>query len=414
MKFYFDNLDMCSSNHEHLTSYKNFSYWLVAPGAPIKKEAQQAGIEIELLENIDSPGCYVIDVNGNPNWWLGLSQGYNFPETHILENVNENILNLAREKKIRIVIAADREGGPMQNKNFDGFEKTNNVIKKLKLPPQSVLITFGNKKIEQQHTEWLLANKKRKKLFEVMYSNHFGKICIDHTTKLPKQPIILEAIKNEKSKDFNSLNRVYRPHRGAHLYNLAKNKLLDNGIVSANEIQLGDANVNLLLNEDNFISVMTQHYPRFVDGNWAEINAANQINFEIYKSSLMSFITETIFFDNVAFVTEKIFKPIIAGHPLILLASQGTLQALKDLGFKTNWCGIDPAYNDIKDDKLRFEKTHDELYKWIALSKEDKHRRILDSIETIEHNFNLIKTEDFYHNALREIAQRSEKYFESK
>lgn len=410
MKFYFDNLNPKNSNHDHLTYSKKSSYWLVAPGAPIKQEARKAGIELDVLDNLNEPGCYIIDVNGDPIWWLGVGNGHGSPNRHILHLIKENVLNLARNNKIRIVIAGDREGGPMTEENFfDGFAMTTAAMKELKLPPQSVLITCGNKKVERQYDNWLSSGKKRKKFFEVMYSNHFGNIFVNDQTQLPTTPLILSAIENNKSYDYNSLNRIYRRHRGAHLYSIASNDILDKGIVSANQIDLSDPILNELY--PDYQDVVQQHYPKYVDGNWSGVNAAGQINFDIYKNSLMSFITETIFHHDVAFLTEKIFKPITAGHPLILLSSPGTLKALEELGFKTEWCGIDPSYNDIKDDLQRFDATHKELYNWVTTSRDEKHKRILSSLDVIEHNFNLIRQKDFYHDALHEIVARSEKHF---
>jgi hypothetical protein len=125
----------------------------------------------------------------------------------------------------------------------------------------------------------------------------------------------------------------------------------------------------------------------------------------------MSFITETKFDEDVVFLTEKVFKPLVLGHPLILLASPGTLGSLKDLGFKIDWCGIDPSYNDIEDNKQRFIKTHEILKWWINLSREEKIEKIQQSMDTIQHNFDLVRSKNFYHEALRTALNSSEEYF---
>jgi hypothetical protein len=241
-----------------------------------------------------------------------------------------------------------------------------------------------------------------------MYSNHFGNIFGDN--KLPTTPVIKYAMENPDSKDYNSLNRVYRPHRGAHLYRLMKDAHLDKGIVSGNEINLQDTDTEMLVGD---YSDITDQFPKFIDGDWSNTNAANQYNVDIYKNSLLSVITETIFLDNVAFITEKIFKPITMGHPLILFASQGTLRCLEEMGFRTDWCGIDPAYNDIEDNLERFNATQQALYDWIELSETHKIARLEKSMDTIQHNFDLIRSSDFYADAIREAVARTEKYYET-
>jgi hypothetical protein len=93
------------------------------------------------------------------------------------------------------------------------------------------------------------------------------------------------------------------------------------------------------------------------------------------------------------------------------LASPGTLRSLEDLGFKIDWCGIDPSYNDIKDDKQRFIKTHEILKWWISLPREEKIEKIHQSMDTIQYNFDLVRSKNFYHEALQTALNSSEVYF---
>jgi hypothetical protein len=94
-----------------------------------------------------------------------------------------------------------------------------------------------------------------------------------------------------------------------------------------------------------------------------------------------------------------------------LLAAAGTLAALREMGFKTDWCGIDPRYNDIENDVKRMQATHNELLKWVNLPMEEKLTRISNSMPTIEHNFNLSRTSNFHKASLAEALNRSERYF---
>ena len=407
MKIYFDNLDVTQSNQHHLTTNGNNDYWIVAPGSPIKKKCINMKLDVSELTNVNEKGIYFVDVRGDPNWWAGVLTDAGVPHKHILSSLTEEIRKLAKEKKIRIVINADREGGPMVTQHWDCFLTTHTAMVELGLPKDSVLILQGNKKIEHQYRRRLKA-KGVGRLYDVMYSNHFGNIFGDD--KLPTAPVIKYAMANPASKDYNSLNRVYRPQRGAHLYRLMKDGVLDKGIVSGNEIRLKDRDTESLVGD---YADIEKEFPRFIDGDWSKINAANQYNVDIYKNSLLSLITETIFLDDVAFITEKIFKPITMGHPLILFASQGTLRCLEDMGFRTDWCGIDPAYNNIEDNVERFNATQQVLNDWIALPQEEKIARLEKSMDTIQHNFDLIRQSDFYADAIREAVARTEKYHET-
>jgi hypothetical protein len=412
MKCYFDNPDEHQSNLSHLKSFNGSNYWQVPNGTNIKKNLRSAGATISMLEHLDEAGCYVIDVNGDPEWWCGLCLEDNTPSHHVLSFLPEDIIALAKNKQLRIVITADREGGPMVSDRYDCFKATTDIIIKLGLPAKSVLILQGNRKIEQQYSEWLL-DTHNEQLFECMFSTHFDRIFFDNN--LPLEPVVCDTIANPLACDFSSLNRVYRSHRGAHLYYLSENKVLDKGLVSGNQINLRDGRAIRLVKTslETYSDVMSRNFPKFIDGDWSTTNAANQYNLDIYRNSLISFITETMFDKDVVFLTEKIFKPLVLGHPLILLSSPGTLRGLEELGFRINWCGIDPSYNDIKDDYTRFIKTHQVLFDWINLPRDEKIGKILDSMDTINYNFSLVRSRNYYQESLQLMLTKTEDYFKN-
>jgi len=407
MKIYFDTLKNNDSNQNNLTFEGDNDYWLVAPGSPIKNKCYQLNLNVEQLGNSNDKGIYFIDVRGNPDWWAGGLSSKGTPHKHILYCVSKNVIDLVKNKQIRLIINADREGGPMLTQYYNCFQNTYDAMIELELPKNSVLILQGNKKIESQYNKWLTDNNVTK-LYDMMYSNHFRDIFIDNN--IPTEPIIKDAIENTRSKDYNSLNRVYRSHRGAHLYRLIKDGILDDGIVSGNEIHLKDKDTELLVGD--YSDILTC-FPKFIDGDWSHTNAANQYNLDIYRNSLLSVITETIFFDDVAFITEKIFKPITMGHPLILFASQGTLRCLEEMGFGIDWCGIDPSYNDIKDNLKRFMATQKVLTDWVAIPRSEKIARLKESMDTIQNNFELVRQRDFYAEAIHKAVERTEKYYET-
>lgn len=412
MKIYFDNTENLDfSNCAELSKNGDNRHWLTSSGTRLKRELQQLRIPYYKLDDIDEPGLYFVEVNGDPMWWTGggIQQG---GPTHILKNLPNNIVDLVKQHKLRLIISADREGGGMVYYDNDGFLATTNIIKELKLPPSSVLIIQGNRKIEDQYTDWLNETS-NERLFDVKYVNHFNRIFVDQN--FPTSPVVLESIKNLNAKDYNSLNRTYKDHRSAHLYHLAKLGILNDGLVSANELRFNQLTPLQILSSSvpmkEYDKVLTDHYPRYVDGDWSVTNAANSVSEDIFKNSLISFITETKFDEDVVFLTEKVYKSLTYGHPMIVLSTCGTLQALRDLGYKTDWCGIDPSYNDIEDNTERFYKTHEILIWWINLSRDEKTQRIIQSLPTIEHNLKLSATRNFYYEDILNTINISKDYF---
>ena len=421
MKIYFDNItQLTTSNCEHLSKNGSNAHWLTSSGTRLKQELRQLAIPYYNLKDINEPGLYFVEVNNDPIWWCGLCESENGPP-HILYELPDSVLNLVREKKLRLIISADREGGGMIFEGRDGFKVTTDAMQQCNLPAGSILIIQGNSKIENQYNTWL-SSSGQPRLFEVKYSNHFDKIFIN--SQLPTEPIVCESMIAQDVKDFNSLNRTYKSHRSAHLYLLAVNRWLDKGLVSANEIQkhneLPLKLLKIISSTDDFIkqqlindfdAVIESQYPRYVDGNWSINNAANSVNKDIFKNSLLSFVTETKFDEDVIFLTEKVFKCLAYGHPMIVLGPCGTLKALEKLGYRTNICGINPEYNDIENHTDRFFATHRALQTWITFSPDQKRDKIKQSLPAIQHNLTLSASRNFYHESLISIINFSKEYF---
>jgi hypothetical protein len=109
------------------------------------------------------------------------------------------------------------------------------------------------------------------------------------------------------------------------------------------------------------------------------------------------------------FITEKVLKPIVNGHALILYSQRNFLQRFKKLGFKTlaNHFGINEDYDSIKDDRLRMEAVLNEVERINNMSIDELHacwqkaqadikvnrQRIFLTLTNIRNNFthNLVK-----------------------
>lgn len=99
---------------------------------------------------------------------------------------------------------------------------------------------------------------------------------------------------------------------------------------------------------------------------------------EIYHlivDSFLNLVTETSYFTNRIYVSEKSLKPIICRRPFIILGPPKTLQHLKNLGFKTFSKWWDESYDSIEDHHNRFIAVYN-LTKFIL----DKNREELSLI----------------------------------
>jgi hypothetical protein len=83
-------------------------------------------------------------------------------------------------------------------------------------------------------------------------------------------------------------------------------------------------------------------------------NPVHRINKRHHETTFMSIVTETLC-DGELFFSEKIWKPVIAGQPFMLLGSPGLLRMFKSWGFKTFDIWFDESYDDVSNVRNRSE-----------------------------------------------------------
>jgi len=97
------------------------------------------------------------------------------------------------------------------------------------------------------------------------------------------------------------------------------------------------------------------NYQTPVDVDYTSKQASDKL-ISITQDSFCSLITESKFHSTMPNFSEKTLRAIISGRPFILLAPLGTLQLLKDLGFKTFSKFWDESYDLESNSTRRFEK----------------------------------------------------------
>ena len=85
---------------------------------------------------------------------------------------------------------------------------------------------------------------------------------------------------------------------------------------------------------------------------WGEI----YIKAEAYIDTYFSLVTETVFEYPYSFRTEKIWKPLVMGHPWIAVANQGYYRDMRNLGYKTFNHVIDESFDNIENNQDRIQR----------------------------------------------------------
>jgi hypothetical protein len=349
------------------------------------------GFEIKSLDNVFTRGIYNISIGAAPSWY-----DINNIRTHVLHYIPHTVRKLAALRKITIFLNSQAEGWPLSINGIDGYKKLHAAMRKMGLPRYSVVIGDANLHFEQDYRTWCCDNRELPMIKHCYFLTGFYYF----DDRIPQQPLYINAIQNENAMDFNSLNRNIRTHRTEHLYYLVKRKLQNKGIVSGYLPE--DYNINPIFNNitlDELKEVLEPVSPLIADGPWYDLNpdidSTAIFNHDLYKNSLLSVVTESAYYQPGMCITEKVFKSIVAGHPFIVLGQHGILKTLRQMGYRTDFYGIDQSYDDIADPIIRFKHFHLSLEKWIKLSRKEKIAAILKSKDAIEHNFSFYKTKDY-------------------
>jgi hypothetical protein len=130
-------------------------------------------------------------------------------------------------------------------------------------------------------------------------------------------------------------------------------------------------------------------------------------NLDTLCLGLFHVVTETIFYDEKLHLTEKIFKPIVAHRPFLLVGAPGNLAYLKNYGFCTFDRWIDESYDSEQDPDQRLIKIVDELDKLCKLSESELMQMYNEMQEILEYNFQW-----FYNGFRKQITNELVNNFE--
>jgi hypothetical protein len=183
--------------------------------------------------------------------------------------------------------------------------------------------------------------------------------------------------KATKPYKFLFLNGRARPHRKYLLEKFRLNGLLDQTLWTNLDISPIHGNIQLWQGSENvmrrtgIIKTLDSKYEfdfykdrvnlefsvdyikyNLFDNSWGEI----YLNPEAYIDTYFSLVSETVFDYPYSFRTEKIWKPLVMGHPWIAVANQGYYRDMHNLGFQTFGHLIDESFDQIASSQVRIER----------------------------------------------------------
>jgi len=260
--------------------------------------------------------------------------------------ISKKYLKDIKEGKSKIVMLFLYEGYSGSKGNYD-LE----IIEKWRvdadLPVNSIYYVSGNLLCQQIVEEKKLGYQGR----PIQYFEPWNKY--NENTIIDFKPV------NEKNL-YLTYNRNPRHHRVQLILNLIKHNIFDRGLISLSELVYKtpeDANVE-------HVDFLKNNAP-FVISEGCDLffNMCCNITKEDYEKTFISMVTETLVDEGTLFISEKIWKPIMVGHPFIVFGNLGTLKFLKSMGYRTFDKWISEEYDNEPDSGKRCNMITEELVK---------------------------------------------------
>ena len=202
-----------------------------------------------------------------------------------------------------------------------------------------------------------------------------------------------------KKFDFLYLNKQPREHR-VKLYNkLLKEKVLSNSLYTF----LGLGKPVRLTQEHELPWVKPEDYP--------EWGLDQDITERPYVDTVCSLISETNDNDTDVFMTEKIWKPIMAQHVFVVHGNHLYLQKLREIGFKTFGLYFDESYDIYRD---RDQKIDAIVGLCKHLRKKDWQDIYRQTIALRQHNYDTFFNKEKLSAEVNKVLTSFFKFFDSK
>jgi hypothetical protein len=243
------------------------------------------------------------------------------------------------------------------------------------------------------------------------YYFYHGWACLDWFRGYDRSFLIPRAKDRHPSQTFMSPNRIVggqRDHRVLFLYNILKHGLGGNHI-SAPKICPAE-HVDITSVAQKYSNVYQDIVP-VLDGAVLPRTFAGEVTQEMHSYQLGNFVesadsliyvpTETVYFGRRTHITEKTFKAIALEMPFVLIATAGSLEYLREYGFKTFAHVFDESYDQETNDVKRIERVVNMLKDLNSQTTRERQLIHKACLPQVEHNYN-----HFYQGGFSDVLWR--------
>jgi len=210
--------------------------------------------------------------------------------------------------------------------------------------------------------------------------------------------------------DFLIYNRAWT---GTREYRLTLAEMLaDNDLISCCQTTFSAVDNQLQYTQHTFanpdLAISRDDLHKIYPPNTHDASASADYSNEDYATTGIEVVLETLFDDRRHHLTEKTLRPIACGRPFILVATPGSLQYLKQYGFKTFDGIIDETYDSIIDPRERLKAIVQEI-KRISCLDEGQKKLVWSKLYAIsEYNKQLFFSNEWHDRIVKECQDNFE------
>jgi hypothetical protein len=290
-----------------------------------------------------------------------------------------------------VVLDASQEGIPPKP---DINASLHEVIRKLGLiPPQCVYVT-GSLYFEEDYLAYCRANGIQQPVHVLNHDywvwDSVARFADDGERAYAKRLAAFRARAATRRRRFLSLNRTPRPFKILLLLRLMNDGLWDVGYISfggfgrdgrsGKPCPTAEQLASALPGFDDLVTALAPrldeldrvgsvllglHHHGLKRLN--QKNATEAQDLLEYDESWFSVVTETEMRARPSRITEKILKPLVNFHPLVVFGNPGSLTRVREYGFVTFDDIVDESYDEEMDPRRRFDMAYAELVRLCRL-----------------------------------------------
>jgi hypothetical protein len=329
------------------------------------------------------------DSNGKCYYPFFLREPFSLKDFDFCELIDSKNLKQLQDKKIIPLVCMLSEGWEL----FD--TRSNRLFRRS--PYYNVINQLEKYNIREEDVVWMSCNRYLIKDSRIKAKFIHFDFFLEQQKVLENKFLPLTEIKH---KYLSMAQGAHRHHRYAMTYMLFNNKLSQHGAISCTDYEnfhyteMTETTDEYISNLENFdqetFNSFKQSLPYNIDDQ-INLHQTGKDESHLFENVFVNLVNETHHPGNAVFITEKTYRSINYCRPFIINGDPGSLQYLKEMGFRTFDKFWDESYDTESSDHERINKITKIIQHICVLDHAQLMTLYESMLPTLEHNYKVLK-----------------------